>query len=284
MCGASHQTRQGEVMMWRRISTVFLVCVICCAVLGYFVGLNDGVPKVVNLRSTGLRPDSSIPRTSETAVPDDSKLHAAITYTEIPYAVMGPTQGFRSVAKTLPSQANYDLFAEITLSPTDKEASSRQRASRRAYNGAPPIIPHAIQNTNDAACYACHANGMRMAGLKASVMSHPFLVNCTQCHASPPPAPFQDIDFAVASSFVGLPAPKAGQRAFPGAPPAIPHSQWMRQNCIACHGGPNGWAGMESTHPWRTNCTQCHAPSAVLDQAIAVDSIPMLPPLDVANR
>lgn len=152
MCGASHQTRQGEVMMWRRISTVFLVCVICCAVLGYFVGLNDGVPKVENLRSTGLRPDSSIPRTSETAVPDDSKLHAAITYTEIPYAVMGPTQGFRSVAKTLPSQANYDLFAEITLSPTDKEASSRQRASRRAYNGAPPIIPHAIQNTNDAAC------------------------------------------------------------------------------------------------------------------------------------
>lgn len=271
-------------MMWRRISTVFLVCVICFAVLGYFVGLNDVVPKVVSLRSTGLRLDSSIPGPSETTVPDDSKLHAAITYMEIPHSVMGPTQGFRSVAKTLTSQSNYDLFAEITLSLTDKEASSRQRASRRAYNGAPPIIPHAIQNTNDAACYACHSKGMQMAGLKASVMSHPFLAHCTQCHASPPPAPFQGIHSEVESSFVGLPAPKEGQRASPGAPPTIPHSQWMRQNCLACHGGPNGWAGMESTHPWRTNCTQCHAPSAVLDQAIAVDSIPMLPPLDVANR
>ncbi len=143
----------------------------------------------------------------------------------------------------------------------------------------PPIIPHAIQNTNDAACYACHSNGVQMAGLKASVMSHGFLANCTQCHAAPPPPPFQDVDAEVATDFVGLPAPLAGHRAYPGAPPTIPHSRWMRDKCTACHGGPNGWAGMESTHPWRTNCTQCHAPSAVLDQAIAADPIPMLPPI-----
>jgi cytochrome c-type protein NapB len=225
-----------------------------------------------------------MPYSSGVGIRESSKVVAAIPYSEIPRVVMGKKSAIQATLKSLPTQASYDSFAEIKPSEADKELSSQNRASRRAYNGAPPIIPHSIQNTNDAACYACHSNGMQMAGLKASVMSHQFLANCTQCHASPPPAPFQTIDSEVATNFVGLPAPKAGQRAYSGAPPTIPHSQWMRQNCLACHGSPNGWAGMESTHPWRTNCTQCHAPSAVLDQAIPVESIPMLPPLNVANR
>lgn len=269
--------------MWQRYSTMILVCIICIAVVGYFVGLNGGVPKTASISSAGLRPES-MPHSNGVGIRESSKVLAAMTYSSIPRTAMGPTESFRAVPKPLPTQASYDLFAEIKPNEADKVVSSRQRASRRAYNGAPPIIPHAVQNTSDAACYACHSNGMQMAGLKASVMSHPFLANCMQCHASPPPAPFQRVDSAVANSFVGLPAPKAGQRAYAGAPPTIPHSQWMRQNCLACHGGPNGWSGMESTHPWRTNCTQCHAPSAVLDQAITADSVPMLPPLDVANR
>ncbi len=275
-------------MIWQRVTTIFLVCVICLAVVGYFVGLNHVGPNSLSEKSAGLPTDSSTPHGSH--IVDDNgdalehpKLIAAITYSEIPQAAMGPTDKFRAVAKSLPEQTSYDLFAEFKPSQADKEASGRIRASRRAYNGAPPIIPHAVQSTTDAACYACHSNGTQMAGLKASVMSHQFLANCTQCHASPPPTPFQNIDSEVATSFVGLPAPHEGRRAYPGAPPTIPHSQWMRENCLACHGGPNGWAGMESTHPWRTNCTQCHAPSAVLDQAIAADFIPMLPPLDVVN-
>ncbi len=270
-------------MMGGRISTIFLVCVICVAVVGYYVGLNGGVPKTTSVNSSGLSPES-MPHSNGVGIRENSKVQAALSYSEIPIAAMGPTEAFHTAIKSLPTQAGYDLFAEIKPSEADKAESSRQRASRRAYNGAPPIIPHSVQNTNDAACYACHSNGMQLAGLKASVMSHPFLVNCTQCHASPPPAPFQNINSEVATNFVGLPAPKAGQRAYSGAPPTIPHSQWMRQNCLSCHGGPNGWAGMQSTHPWRTNCTQCHAPSAVLDQAVPVESLPMLPPLDVANH
>jgi nitrate reductase (cytochrome), electron transfer subunit len=264
--------------MIQRWVEVFLSGVIAVAVMGYFVGMMDGVPQPDGLDSPTL-----LTHFDNLDAGADSKLIPAVSYAEVPAAMMGPTDAFQASAKQL-LQSEYDLFAEIKPSEAEKEASSKLRATRRAYNGAPPIIPHAIENTSDAACYACHSNGMKMAGLKASVMSHSFLANCTQCHAPPPPTPFANVDVSVDSSFVGLPAPKSGKRAFAGAPPAIPHSQWMRENCNACHGGPNGWAGMESTHPWRTNCSQCHAPSAVLDQAISVAEVPMLPPLDVAAK
>ncbi|QDU89795.1 Nitrate reductase cytochrome c-type subunit (NapB) [Pirellulimonas nuda] len=267
--------------MIKRLTPILLACVIGIAVVGYFVGLSDGVPKPAGLSGAGALEASWLPGGEHHAsVSAENKVVPAVTYGQIPGAAMGPTAGFQASAKMLPQPA-YDLFAEVHPSEAEKAESGKIRASRRAYNGAPPVIPHAVQNTTDAACYACHSQGMRLAGLKASVMSHPFLANCTQCHAPPPPEPFKGADTGVQSSFVGLPAPKAGKRAFPGAPPTIPHSQWMRQNCTACHGGPNGWAGMESTHPWRTNCTQCHAPSAVLDQAIPAAVVPMLPPLEV---
>lgn len=280
-------------MIWGRLTTIFLSAVIAVAVIGYFVGLAAGVPAPKGLHNHGLLDEighhhggvesQSGEESQPLAVPATNKVIPAIRYAEIAQAAMGPSAAFQAAVIELPTR-DYDLFAEIQSSPADKEASSKERASRRAFNGAPPVIPHAIENTNDAACYACHAAGTQIAGLKASVMSHQFLANCTQCHASPPPAPFQDVVALVETSFVGLPAPKSGERAFPGAPPTIPHSQWMRENCIACHAGPNGWAGMESTHPWRSNCTQCHAPSAELDQAIAVDgAVPMLPPLEVAS-
>ena len=283
-------------MIWRRLSTIFLSAVIAVAAIGYFVGLADGVPAPKGLHSHGLLDeighhhravvrDALSGEDSQTlVVPAIDKVIPAIRYAEIAQVAMGPTAALQATLVELPASP-YDLFAEVQPSAAEKEASSVLRASRRAFNGAPPVIPHDIQNTNDAACYACHSGGTQLGGMKASVMSHEFLANCTQCHASPPPAPFQDVDARVETSFVGLRAPKSGERAFPGAPPTIPHSQWMREKCTACHGGPNGWAGMESTHPWRSNCTQCHAPSAKLDQAIPVDgAVPMLPPLEVASQ
>lgn len=259
-----------------RLTTVFLSFVIAFAVVGFFVGIGNGVPK-----SSGLNETSLGDRALHPAAASDAKLIPAVSYAEIASTPMGPTKPWQATPQVLP-KSDYDLYAKIKPNEIEKEASLHLRSSRRAFNGAPPIIPHPVENTTDAACYACHANGVKLAGLKASVMSHQFLGNCLQCHAPMAPTPFQNVDASVETSFVGLPAPKWGKRAHQGAPPTIPHSQWMRENCHACHGGPNGWAGMESTHPWRTNCTQCHAPSATLDQAIPVESeVPMLPPLDI---
>jgi nitrate reductase (cytochrome), electron transfer subunit len=275
MRGANHQAYPGEIMMGSRSLTMLLVCVICLSVVGYFVGVNHGLSKVATQRSNGLPAGASNLHSQDGGFDGNSNLQSAISYSQISSSMIRPTDGFRATMKSLPESTPYILLEEIKPSQADKDRSSLVRASRRAFNGAPPIIPHEIQNTNDAACYTCHSDGMQMASLKASVMSHHFLANCTQCHAPPPPIPFQGVDADVASTFVGLAAPIAGKRAFPGAPPTIPHSQWMRENCLACHGSGKGWAGMESTHPWRSNCTQCHGPSAVLDQAISVDSIPM---------
>ncbi len=261
--------------MIRRLAPVFFSCVIAVAVVGYFVGIMDGVPQ-----PDGWREPTLVAKFDKGTIDENPKLIPAVSYSEISRTPMGPTKTWQANAQTLP-QPEYDLYTKIEPREAEKVASSKMRASRRAFNGAPPIIPHPVENTTDAACYACHGNGVKLAGLKASVMSHPFFGNCTQCHAPMPPAPFQDADTAVESSFVGLPAPKQGKRAYQGAPPTIPHSQWMRENCNACHGGAGGWAGMESTHPWRTNCTQCHAPSAMLDQMPEADRVPMLPPLDV---
>jgi hypothetical protein len=60
-------------------------------------------------------------------------------------------------------------------------------------------------------------------------------------------------------------ADRARNRAYDGAPPTIPHHTWMRENCTSCHGLVTR-PGTRTTHPWLTNCTQCHAPSAALDR------------------
>lgn len=265
---------ENNTSKWTRLSTLFLSGLLGVAVIGYFVGLADGVPQPDGMQ------DQPLAAMGQMHPHGDAKLIEAVSYADIPQTAMGPTAGWSAAGQRLP-EPDYDLFAEITPSPEEKERSSEVRASRRAYNGAPPIVPHAVEGTSDAACYACHSQGMQLGGLKASVMSHSFLANCTQCHAPPPPQPFADVEPVVATTFVGLAAPRAGERAYPGAPPTIPHSQWMRDNCLACHGGPNGWMGMESTHPWRSQCTQCHAPSAGLDQAVAVQHIPWLPALPI---
>lgn len=261
--------------MIRRQAPVFFSGVMALAVVGYFVGIGDGVPQA---DSSEQPPWVAVVDGEE--VEANPKLLPAVDYADIADVAMGPTKSWQATPQALP-QPEYELYRKIAPNAEAKEESGVLRASRRAFNGAPPVISHPVENTTDAACYACHGSGVEIAGLRASVMSHPFLGNCLQCHAPMAPAPFRDIDASVDSHFVGLPAPRAGQRAYEGAPPTIPHSQWMRENCHACHGGPHGWAGMETTHPWRTNCTQCHAPSATLDQMPEAQAVPMLPPLDI---
>ncbi|EMI19926.1 diheme cytochrome C precursor [Rhodopirellula maiorica SM1] len=258
-----------------RGSIAFLVGVIGIAFVGYFVGINDGVPQEDFDQATPWLSSQVAGANSSTESPSTSTL-AAVTYAEMRRSETGPTSNWKPKLDQIP-QPQYDLFAEIKPSEEDKLQSTLTRASRRAFNGAPPIIPHAVEGTNDAACYACHGEGKRIENRVANRMSHGFLANCVQCHAPPPPKPFSDVDAEVQTTFVGLPAPLKGERAYPGAPPTIPHSTWMRDQCLACHGGNVGWAGLESTHPWRTNCLQCHAPSATLDQAIVPAQIGFLP-------
>lgn len=256
-----------------RATAAFLSVVIGVAIVGYFVGINDGVPREdvgPAAHTLFAQIEHADHATASTVVVP------AVSYSEMRRSESGPTSRWKQSLNQIP-QPKFDLFAEFKPSQQDKQQSTLTRASRRAFNGAPPVIPHVVEGTSDAACYACHGQGMHIGNRVANRMSHEFLANCTQCHAPPPPKPFANAD-EVENSFVGLPAPLEGERAFPGAPPTIPHSTWMRSECLACHGREAGWAGLESTHPWRINCQQCHAPSAKLDQALTADPIGFLSP------
>ncbi len=135
-----------------------------------------------------------------------------------------------------------------------------ERAARRAFDGAPPVVPHPVRSGGAAECLACHAEGFALAGRQASRVPHAVYASCTQCHvsssssftrlAAPPAALAQ-------TGFEGLVPVARGSQAYPGAPPAVPHSTRMREQCESCH-GPDGRAALRTPHPERRSCLQCH--------------------------
>ena len=46
----------------------------------------------------------------------------------------------------------------------------------------------------------------------------------------------------------------------PGVPPAIPHTVESRRKCIACHASAGTPEKLQTSHPERENCMQCHVP------------------------
>lgn len=130
--------------------------------------------------------------------------------------------------------------------------------ARRAYLGAPPVIPHAIQDegiVGGATCLTCHQNGGFVTKFNAytPVVPHPEMLNCRQCHVTANASnTFQDVEWQ------RITPPPLNNAALPGSPPPIPHALQMRENCLACHAGPGAVPELRVTHPERINCRQCH--------------------------
>jgi cytochrome c-type protein NapB len=190
----------------------------------------------------------------------------ARSYADMRAAPHGPNARLYDGAFAELSGAHPDPLAPVVQSDEDRRATLDARARRRAYDGAPPTIPHRIDQMAHPDCLGCHENGARVADRVAPRMSHERHDSCTQCHVvGADPRPGARTPPAPENRFAGMASPARGERAWPGAPPTIPHSTLMRGECSSCHGvfGP---VGMRSTHPWRQSCTQCHAPSAELDR------------------
>ncbi len=136
------------------------------------------------------------------------------------------------------------------------------RAARRAYDGAPPVIPHAPMG---AGCPSCHNDkGIEVPELGFAPPSPHELFGpratigrCRQCHV------FRETDAEfVENEFAGLPQDlRKGDRMYPGAPPVIPHNVLLRDNCAACHAGTAAREPIRTPHPQRTRCRQCHVPT-----------------------
>ena len=233
----------------RRVLGIVLCLTMGAAIAGFFVGTHDDVA-----------PAWTPPPASKSAVPGALP---ASPYLEMNGKARGPNRDFHSDLSRLVVPGANQPAGPVVNTPQEREASIAQRAARRAYDGAPPVIPHPVTETDVTSCSTCHLKGKVVDHVVAHPMSHRFLPNCTQCHS---PVGNPDIGplFPTDVVFTGLASPGPGARAWPGAPPVIPHHTRMRENCISCH-GPLGWTGIKTTHPERMNCIQCHAGDAARD-------------------
>lgn len=193
---------------------------------------------------------------------------AARSYAELRLGRRGPNGAIYSDAFERLRQAGPGLLDPIEpQTEADRQAALAARADRRAYAGAPPVVPHAIDQRSPGACLSCHETGATIGGKVAPAMSHERFPVCVQCHAAAKTSvPAVDVppSVAVETTFAGSSEPGPGQVAWEGAPPTIPHSTLMRENCSSCH-GPLGKHGLRTPHPVRTSCTQCHASGSSFD-------------------
>ena len=149
------------------------------------------------------------------------------------------------------------------------KSGAAERAARRAYDGAPPVVPHVPFGM---ACVACHTDqAVQVPGVGLSPpMPHaetPGMSresNCRQCHVFR-----QTQEVLIESGFVGLAQDlERGDRPYPGAPPRISHGIFMREACAACHAGPAAREELRFTHPERSRCVQCHVPAGAVEDFV----------------
>lgn len=249
-----------------RLMTIGFAVAVGISLVGFLVGISEPViPRraVAPRRVVQFKPQSTAP-----------------AYRDLSSTLVGPNRSWVSNYTTL-KQSRPPLFAPVIRTAAMKNAALQDRQRTRAFEGAPPVIPHSIEQQSATSCLVCHAEGMQFSGRIATKISHPNFSSCTQCHvedhASPPWLASNPAGQATtgtileaakpANEFTGLPRSGPGQRAMFGSPPTIPHTTHLRGDCLSCH-GLVARAGLRTTHPWLQNCIQCHAPSAELDQAL----------------
>lgn len=245
--------RTQRIAQSKKAATLVVTCVLAVSITGFFIGLqqtsrNVAPPPIPAIAAPG--------QDSPYASPHDVPLSRG--YMELADQPLGPNRGFKSHLRDLRASGLQD-------SPTDDDPEQRRtrRAALRAYDGAPPVIPHSIDQHSAASCMQCHTEATRIGDRVAPAISHPVYTSCTQCHVADKGLgsgwSLADIDLHTGNRFSGTFAEARGERASPEAPPTIPHTIHMRQSCMSCH-GQHGTSPLRTTHPERQSCMQCHVP------------------------
>ncbi len=229
--------------------------VVSCAVLGI-----AAVGFAIGIRSEPRR-DALRPVHGERPLDFASDVLAAPSYAEIGLSGLGPNRNFVSSVATLKQPPASEPPKKPD--PALRHLALLRRESRRAYDGAPPVIPHAVDSQSAASCLTCHENGSVVGDVVARKIPHPVYSQCLQCHVEQRNSRFSDLVLAD-NSFEGFAPIEFAHRAGTGLPPWTPHSTLLRHDCLACH-GPNGDVGLKTSHPERQNCLQCHPPAATLE-------------------
>lgn len=251
--------RESSTPPWcnSRLPIVAGVFLTGCALVGFLLGISEEQDSVRS--SWKEKPAQNELSEVQNSIP------LVVSYSEI------ATADFRKNPKLAMhfSQLKQDkpgLFDPVIKRPEMKGLAISDRVKTRAFEGAPPTIPHLVDDVRAEKCLVCHGEGVKIGNRIASKMSHPRFANCVQCHVpKQSQGPFEDPPFVAVNHFAGVIRPGPGLRAHPTAPPSVPHSTFMREDCMSCHGLLTR-PGLRTTHPWFTNCLQCHAPSAAMDQ------------------
>lgn len=242
----------------RKILAVVFLMVGMLAVSGLFMGMRQNEDHATRR----LIPTDEV-------IPPGHDLPTAPKYGEIAVADWLANRDWKFTLADLPRATEPPVPGEIAL-PAERATALADRKQLRAYDGVPPVVPHAIDNLSVAACRTCHGEGANkvIGGVRPAEVSHPWIANCTSCHVA------QDglrrftlpaVDrLVVENSFRGRESAGPGKRANDISPPTMPHQIWMRQNCMACHSAGREQA-IRTSHPERSNCLQCHAPDARFD-------------------
>lgn len=241
----------------RHLSVLSVVIFVIC-MSGVFMGIRQS-----RRASEAPPPSRDAPATTEQA-----SYPVAPRYDQIPDSDWLANQhlafNLKQLAPPPPSKS------KTSPETNDLKELLAERNHRRAFEGAPPTIPHTISQLSSASCITCHSpeSPVSISGQTPAKMSHPYFANCTQCHVPSDGlktlTEAEEDRLVVTSFFHGRGQPGPGSRAFQGAPPTIPHQIWMRQNCSSCH-GPEQLFAVPRNHPPSQNCLQCHAPDARLD-------------------
>ena len=239
--------------------TIFGAIAIGIGLVGFLVGIAE---PVVPTRAT--QRVSALPTESIRLTP---------SYREINSAAVGPNQAWTSSLASL-KQTRPELLAPVVRTPAMKDAALRDRLRTRAFDGAPPVVPHRVEHQSAQSCLVCHGVGMQLGNQIATKISHPHFANCLGCHVEQAGSlPFAAHGAATGEPrmsvtieeptnlFSGLLRAGPGSREMPGAPPTIPHTTHLRGDCLSCH-GLVARPGLRTTHPWLQNCVQCHASPA----------------------
>jgi nitrate reductase (cytochrome), electron transfer subunit len=252
-------------ILYRRATFIVGAVLVTAAFSGYFMGLQQTGSQLNSPRPISL----AVPEAERLAILETQNVPVATSYSEQRRLQDGPNADWENHLRKL-IQTPVDLATLTNVSEADRVFALSDRSSRRAFDGAPPVVPHPIAQDSAASCLACHGPGLVIKDKVASKMSHAPYASCTQCHV-PAVGPRiltveSELLAALAENeFVGLASAQKGARAWAQAPPTIPHSTLMRTDCMSCH-GPQGLFGLRTPHPERQACVQCHVPGAELDQ------------------
>jgi cytochrome c-type protein NapB len=146
----------------RRWITVVLVTTITIAVAGYVTGTSRAPSH------GGYREDPS-PETHPARVPTQAGM------AEARYADRN-----RELSAAFARLGPAPVGARSDATPAERAA---MRDALRAFEGAPPMLPHAVDQRGMPACLACHQDGMTVNGRVAPAMTHTAYASCLQCHA-----------------------------------------------------------------------------------------------------